>query len=218
MEKISNAAAMDGKANEDIKFVKSFMLALLAQKPQLSKEQSRDLARKTQLLKERKRKVNRLSAQRKRIREREHLNELSARFEALKKINSSLKQESLELQQALEVARKLPRSLCTQLPSTHPMAPSLNSLIAAVLNQQQIQQQQRRLLPVAPSLQLPSQIKALQANDGLNTLANLAVAESRGHPPVFALLGSTTSMQSNDGQTILQQHFARERAAKQPPL
>lgn len=56
---------------EQLNYVQYFMSALLALKPKLSEQQKKAIQQKAKEKRERKRKVNRLSAQRKRIRERE---------------------------------------------------------------------------------------------------------------------------------------------------
>ena len=93
----SSLASQEQDMNEEVVFVRGFLDALRATKPGLSMKQKRNMVLKREEKRERKRKINRLSAQRKRIRERELMDTLSKQFKQQGSANEDLKKESEQL-------------------------------------------------------------------------------------------------------------------------
>jgi hypothetical protein len=89
------------KNQEELSFVIAFLLNLKAEQSFLPVHQKRHAVVKTQEKRERKRKINRLSAQRKRIRERDLLETLSEQFKELTATKDQLLKEASELRNLL---------------------------------------------------------------------------------------------------------------------
>jgi hypothetical protein len=108
------------KDQEEVSFVIAFLLHLKAQQSFLPVHQKRHAVVKTQEKRERKRKINRLSAQRKRIRERDLLETLSEHFKELTATKDQLLKESSELRNLLTTvkARKANGTTTTQTAPT----------------------------------------------------------------------------------------------------
>jgi hypothetical protein len=108
------------KDQEEVPFVIAFLLHLKAQQSFLPVHQKRHAVVKTQEKRERKRKINRLSAQRKRIRERDLLETLSEHFKELTATKDQLLKESSELRNLLTTvkARKTNGTTTTQTAPT----------------------------------------------------------------------------------------------------
>lgn len=113
-----------------VSFVKDFMRLLTSQKRDLTEDERRELELKTREKRERKRLVNRKSAQRKRAREKQELDELSERFNCLHDVNEQLRKDNEQLQQLIKATKQAnelqntsaaPISLMTKTfnPNTH---------------------------------------------------------------------------------------------------
>lgn len=206
--------------NEDVSFVQGFLVSLTGTKLGAAMPRKRNVVLKKEDKRERKRKINRLSAQRKRIRERELMDTLSEQFKQLSSANEALKKESEELRALTEATRNRQsngnRSFQHQAPVT-----SLSSLMSDLTQQHASrntsravagtmqQQLQAFLLLLSISSQTPSTslLPSVAPVNQLEQLLALALKAADGSHSAPLARQSSPSMQ-DQRQALISGHNA----------
>lgn len=142
--------------DDAIFFVREFLAALKSTKTGLSVKQKRNMVGKREEKRERKRKINRLSAHRKRIRERDLIDTLSGQLKELASANEALKAEGDQLRTLLLSARNLPSNGGAVAASQEPP-----SALAPAQKISAPQQQQGATVSSAPNNHPQHQVQAL---------------------------------------------------------